>query len=274
MFRKLKNKFMISKTNTLLQVSNLNFSYGSKKILRDINFSIKDIVNSDLIQGQVVSLVSRSGIGKSTLLNLLSGILTIQSGKILVNENLQPVKAGDMGVVFQDYYIYEWRKVSKLFDFAVMKNLSVKENERKELIKYYADLFILNEHLDKFPCELSGGQKQRVAIVEQLLLGGNFILLDEPFSGLDVIMIDKVFATLQKVSTMDELKTIIIVSHDLSNTVALSDTVFVMNLEEGKEGATIIKEIDLIERDLAWHKDIKDNPKFRECLKEIKSLMA
>jgi polar amino acid transport system ATP-binding protein/sulfate transport system ATP-binding protein/NitT/TauT family transport system ATP-binding protein len=99
-------------------------------------------------------------------------------------------------------------------------------------------------------------------------------LLDEPFSGLDVFMIDKVVDTLVKVSLSDELKTLVIVSHNLADSIAISDTVFVMNVEPEKPGATIVKEIDLIERDLAYHKDIKYTPQFIETLKEVKNYMA
>jgi ABC-type nitrate/sulfonate/bicarbonate transport system ATPase subunit len=88
-----------------------------------------------------------------------------------------------------------------------------------------------------------------------------------------MIMIDKVMVMLQKASNQDEEKTLIIVSHDIRNTVAIADTVHVMAKEPGKEGTTIVKSIDLIERDLAWHPDIKEMPAFKEVLTEIKSLL-
>lgn len=120
---------------------------------------------------------------------------------------------------------------------------------------------------------MSGGQRQRVSIIQQLINGSEFLLLDEPFSGLDVIVLDKVVNLLLKVSQSDELKTLIIVSHDIENAVAISDTVFIMGTEPGKEGAIIKKEIDLVERDLAWKKDIHMEPKFQETIKEIKLLL-
>jgi polar amino acid transport system ATP-binding protein/sulfate transport system ATP-binding protein/NitT/TauT family transport system ATP-binding protein len=95
-------------------------------------------------------------------------------------------------------------------------------------------------------------------------------LLDEPFSGLDVCVLDKVVELLLKVSTSDELKTLIIVSHDIETAVAISDTAFILGTEEGKPGATIKKEIDLIARDLAWQKDIKKEKAFAEMVEEIK----
>ncbi len=98
--------------------------------------------------------------------------------------------------------------------------------------------------------------------------------MDEPFSGLDFKMIDKTLELLVKVSHQDELKTIIIISHDLRNSVAISDTVFLLS-NKGREdkGAVIVKEIDLIERGLAWHPEIKDSCEFDEIIKEIKSIL-
>lgn len=258
---------------TLLTANNVNMSFDGKQVLRDINFTIKNVTRPGVEQGQVVTLLGRSGIGKSTLFNCLAGILPPTTGSILINQEQKPVKIGDMGVVFQDYYIYEWRRVKKLFEFAVSRNPKVKPEERKDVIAEIVAQFDLADHLEKFGNQLSGGQRQRVAIAEQLLNGGNFILLDEPFSGLDVLIIDKVINTLLKVSLSDELKTLIIVSHDLPNSVALSDTVYIMNTEEGKPGATITHEIDLIERGLAWHTNIKDTPFFNETIREIKTLM-
>jgi polar amino acid transport system ATP-binding protein/sulfate transport system ATP-binding protein/NitT/TauT family transport system ATP-binding protein len=97
--------------------------------------------------------------------------------------------------------------------------------------------------------------------------------LDEPFSGLDVCVLDKVVELLLQVSLSDELKTLIIVSHDIATAVAISDTVFILGQEEGQPGATIKKEIDLIERDLAWKKDIKKEKNFIDTVEEIKACL-
>lgn len=264
---------LYAKKETLLKVENLSLKLGGKQILRDVNFEIKDIVRPEIVQGQIVSLIGKSGAGKSTLFNLISGILKPDTGKILAGEHLEPVKIGDMGIVYQNYYVYGWRKVKTVFAIAAAKNPAIKSDDLDHAIASIANDFNIAEHLDKFPKELSGGQQQRVAIAEQILGGSEFLLLDEPFSGLDIIMIDKVVDMLLKASCVDELKTLIIVSHDLINTVAISDTVFVIAPADGKPGGTIVKEIDLIERDLAWHKDVKDMPRFVETIKELKSIL-
>jgi polar amino acid transport system ATP-binding protein/sulfate transport system ATP-binding protein/NitT/TauT family transport system ATP-binding protein len=131
----------------------------------------------------------------------------------------------------------------------------------------------LKEHLRLYPQQLSGGQRQRASIIQQLLKGSDFLLLDEPFSGLDVCVLDRVVDLLIDVSLASELKTLIIVSHDIATAVAISDTVFILGCEQGQPGATIKKEIDLIERDLAWKKDIKKEKAFLDTVEEIKSVL-
>lgn len=259
-----------TKAQVLLQVKDVQLSYD-RPVLRDINFCIKDIVRPGYQQGQVVTLIGRSGIGKTQLFKILSGLQKPTSGLVTIHDN-QPVKAGDMGVIFQNYYLFEWRTVYQSLLLAARKNKSL-QGQEKHAIEQYAEQFQLTGHLHLYPQQLSGGQRQRVSIMQQLLKGSNFILLDEPFSGLDVCMLDKAVELLLQVSLSDELKTLIIVSHDIENSVAISDTVFILGDEPGKPGATIKKEIDLIERDLAWQKNIKKEKKFLDTIEEIKACL-
>ena len=112
-----------TKTTTLLQAENINLSYDNKIILRNINFCIKDIVRPDVQQGQVVSLIGRSGIGKTQLFKILSGLQQPTSGNVYL-QNKQKVKAGDMGVVFQNYYLFEWRTIFQSLMMAAKQNAS------------------------------------------------------------------------------------------------------------------------------------------------------
>src|ERR1700726_1510271 len=114
-----------SKEDVLLQVENVGLSYERVCILRDIHFSIRDIVRPGLQQGQVVSLVGRSGIGKTQLFRVLSGLQRPSAGSITIRERKpaetaaggieiwqeRTVRAGDMGVIFQNYYQFGWRTV-------------------------------------------------------------------------------------------------------------------------------------------------------------------
>jgi ABC-type nitrate/sulfonate/bicarbonate transport system ATPase subunit len=259
-----------TKAEVLLQASNVQLTFD-KPILRDINFCIRNIVRPGLLQGQVVSLIGRSGIGKTQLFKILSGLQSPTAGQVTIHQN-KPVKAGDMGVIFQNYYLFEWRTVYQSLFLAAKKNKALGGQE-KQAIEQYAASFHLTEHLHGYPQQLSGGQRQRVSIMQQLLKGSDFLLLDEPFSGLDVCVLDKVVDLLLNVSLSDELKTLIIVSHDIETSVAISDTVFILAKEGDQPGATIKKEIDLIERDLAWQKHIRKEKRFLETIEEIKDCL-
>ena len=259
------------KAEVLLKAENVNLSLCDKPILRDINFSIKNIIRPGVLQGQVVTLIGRSGIGKTQLFRILSGLQEPSSGCITINQD-QTVKAGDMGVIFQNYYLFEWRTIYSSMMLAARQNKDLQGKE-KEAIEKYVKEFGLKDVLSQYPVQLSGGQKQRVSIIQQLLKGSDFLLLDEPFSGLDVCMLDKVVDLLLQVSLSDELKTLIIVSHDIPTAVSISDTVFILGGEPGIPGATIRKEIDLIERDLAWQKDVKKRRCFLDTMEEIKACL-
>ena len=275
-----------TKNDILLQAKDISLYYDNKCILRNIDFTIRDIVRPGLQQGQVVSLVGRSGIGKTQLFRVLSGLQKPSGGEITVRERKpveagdgsiqvwreRPVQVGDMGVIFQNYYQFGWRTVRQSLLLAARKNPALAGRE-EEAIREYAGRFDIDEVLQRYPAQLSGGQQQRVSIIQQLLKGSNFLLLDEPFSGLDICVLDKVTELLLQVSLSDELKTLIIVSHDIATTVEISDTVFILGKETGKEGSTIVREIDLIERGLAWRHDLRQDKVFVVTLSEIKACL-
>jgi ABC-type nitrate/sulfonate/bicarbonate transport system ATPase subunit len=256
------------KEELLLSATNVKASYGDKTILHDINFQIHNITRPGMEQGQVVSIVGRSGIGKSTLFNLISGFLHPTEGEIKIDSDQHIVQKGEVGVVTQDYVVLNHRTIYENFKIALRGS-----KESKEIIEEYSSYFDLHEHLKKYPSELSGGQRQRVSILQQILAGNTFILLDEPFSGLDVLMKKKVLDLLLKVSTLNEKNTLIIISHDIVSSCAISDTVFVMARDEDKEGATIIKSYDFLEMGLAYQPGIKSDPRFIQVIQEIESII-
>ncbi|MEI6948475.1 ATP-binding cassette domain-containing protein [Paraflavisolibacter sp. H34] len=260
-----------TKAELLLEAQDVSLRYGTRLILRDINLRLHNITRPGLQQGQVVSLIGRSGVGKTQLFKLLSGLQAPSTGTIRLQDG-RPVKAGDMGVIFQNYYLFPWRTLHQSLLLAARMNPQLKGTEKEAVEKYAAD-FGLAAHLQQYPQQLSGGQRQRASIIQQLLKGSDFLLLDEPFSGLDVCVLDKVTDLLRQVSLSDEWKTLVIVSHDIATATALSDTVFILGREEGLPGATIKKEIDLVERGLAWQRDIKTQTAFTNTLEEIKKYL-
>lgn len=259
-----------SKNEVLIQVKDVNLSYD-KQILRDINFTIHNIVRPGLSQGQVISLIGRSGIGKTQLFKILAGLIQPNTGTVLVGLEQQPVVAGQVGIVAQNYILFNHRTVFDNLRLAMQhSSITLNDKEKDALINDYATKFDLAEHLKKYPLQLSGGQRQRASIIQQVLTGNKFILLDEPFSGLDALMIDRVMELLLKISTLDELNTLVIVSHDVENSLAISDTAFILARQKDQEGATITETLDLIEMGFAWNSEIRENEKFQHLVAQIK----
>jgi ABC-type nitrate/sulfonate/bicarbonate transport system ATPase subunit len=219
----------------------------------------------------VVSLIGRSGIGKTQLFKILAGLNQPTKGTVKIGADLHPVQEGEVGVVSQNYILFNHRTVKQNFEIALEHNKEkLNAGDKENIVNDYAEKFGLKEHLSKYPLQLSGGQRQRVSIIQQAMTSNKFILLDEPFSGLDAVVIDKVIELLVKVSTLDELSTLIIISHDIENSLAISDTAFILANQSGKEGATITEELDLIEMGFAWQQDIHTDKKFQDLVKQMK----
>jgi ABC-type nitrate/sulfonate/bicarbonate transport system ATPase subunit len=257
------------KEELILSVNNVSLTYDKKPILRDINMSVHNITRPGMIQGQVIAICGRSGCGKTSLFKLLSGYNQATSGTIAIGVDQHEVKTGEMGVVPQDYPLFNHRTIYKNLDLALT---SMKGQAKKETIEQYAAHFELTDQLSKYPCDLSGGQRQRVSILQQVLAGNKFILCDEPFSGLDTIMKDRVIDLLMKISNLDEMNKLVVVSHDIESSCAIADTVYVLANQDGT-GSTVVKTYDLLQEGLAYHPGIKEHPRFREILTEIKSLI-
>ena len=269
-FQEMQNSYQIK--DTILKVENVNLAYDNRKILRDVNFEINDIVRPNVIQGQIAALIGRSGVGKTQLFKVLSGLIKPNTGSVKIDVDLHYVKAGEVGVVYQNYILFNHRTIYDNLRIGLDFSGSVtKSADKNTIIKNYAQMFDLSEHLKKYPSQLSGGQKQRVSIIQQILTGNKFILLDEPFSGLDMLMVDKVMELLNKIATSNEYNTLIIVSHDVESAMAISDTAFILANEHGKEGATITEKIDLMSLGLAWDPEIRAKPEFQKLITSIKN---
>jgi ABC-type nitrate/sulfonate/bicarbonate transport system ATPase subunit len=259
-----------TRNEIILSVEGVGITYD-RPILRDVSLQIHNLSRPGVRQGQVVSLIGRSGIGKTQLFKIIAGMLKPTTGTVRIGLDLHPVIAGEVGIVPQNYLLFRHRTVMQNLSIAMERSdAKHTEAQQKDVIMQHAEQFQLSEHLEKYPAQLSGGQRQRVSILQQVLTGTKTILFDEPFSGLDVLMIDKVIELLLKVSLLDEHNTLIIVSHDVENAMAISDTVFILASQEGKPGATMTETIDLVGMGLAWDEDIKENARFRELVEQIK----
>ncbi len=261
------------KEQVILKAEHINLTYD-RPILRDVSFDVHNYTRPDVQQGQIVSLVGRSGIGKTQLFKILSGLLTPDSGSVLIDSDLHPVVAGEVGIVPQNYILFNHRSILDNLKLGFRgSSQKISEKDKLDQINGYAEKFGLKEHLKKYPMQLSGGQRQRVSIIQQILTGNRFILLDEPFSGLDPIIKDKVLDLLVEISLFNELNTLVIVSHDIENAMAISDTTFILANQEGKQGSTITETIDLVQMGFCWNKEIKKNKDFQEMIIQMKYRM-
>ncbi|WP_207220045.1 ATP-binding cassette domain-containing protein [Emticicia agri] len=262
--------------DTILKVENVNLTLGDKVILEKVNAEVKDVTQTGAVRGQIVGFLGPSGIGKTKLFEIMAGLLKPTSGSVYYGKDKKPAHPGCAGVVQQNYPLFMHRTVLGNLEIGAAKNYKNTE-ERKAKIYDFLDRFKLRPYQDSYPAQLSGGQKQRVAIAQQLLCTDNFLLMDEPFSGLDINMVEEVSEMIVEIANMDEHNTIIIVSHDIVSTAAIADNLWLMGREKDKEGnpvsgAKIKYTFDLLERELAWREDIRKLPAFTKLINEIRDL--
>ncbi len=261
---------------TLLKAENINLEFDKTVILRDVNIEIKNIIRPNIQQGQITGFIGPSGIGKSLFSEILTGIRQPTSGTVKVDSTQDNVKIGKIGFVQQKYPLFDHRTV--LGNLEVVGELNIQDKKlRSDKINNYLERFHLSQHKKKYPAQLSGGQKQRLAICQALIASENFLILDEPFSGLDVNMVSKLTSLLVELTTQNELLTIIIISHDIVSTASISDTLWVMGRDRDANnnvipGAKIKHYYDLMSMGLAWRKDIASDLNFVKLTNEIKSL--
>jgi polar amino acid transport system ATP-binding protein/sulfate transport system ATP-binding protein len=267
-----------SLAQSILKVEDVSLTLGDNLILDKVNFEIRNITRPDAIAGQVVGLLGPSGIGKTQLFHLLAGLKQPTAGRVLIGDPGQAVERGMVGVVAQHYPLFMHRTV--LGNLMVAGARSGKsEAECKAKAAKLLDEFRLSDRANHYPSQLSGGQRQRVAIAQQIMCSESFLLMDEPFSGLDLIALRKVQELIHGISTAHELNTIIVVTHDIAAALEVADTILLLGRnsdERGKfvPGARIQATYNLIERGLAWRRGIANTPEFVECLTEIRERFA
>lgn len=264
-----------SRAEILLKVTDLSVTY-SVPILKGVNIEIRNIKRPGMKQGQKVALLAPSGWGKTQLFKRLCGLKPPSSGTVLIGPEQLPVKSGMVGLVPQNYFLPPWRTVEGSLLLAARMR---EPNHQKAIAKVLELLeqFGLLDKIHSYPQQLSGGQQQRISIIEQLLSSNHFVLMDEPFSGLDILAKRTVCSVIDSVSERDELNTIIFSTHDIQMAVAVADMILILGHERdahGKPipGACIIKNIDLIERNLCWHPDIEHIPEFARTVAEIEAI--
>jgi len=259
---------------TLLKIDDVSLEYDGRPVLSGVTAEVKDILVPGRVQGQVVGILGPSGCGKTTLFRIIAGLHSPTSGRVSVNGFDRPVRAGEVGVVAQSYPLFEHRTVLGNLMLGAKKKEKDAKVARDKVMAMLAE-FGLEDKYNLYPAQLSGGQRQRCAIIQQILCSEHFLLMDEPFSGLDLIMLEKTADLIAKVSDMDELNTIIVVTHDVAAACTVADHLWLMGRscdEHGNQlpGSRIVKQYNLIDRELCWKPGIASTPQFNDFVREVK----
>jgi NitT/TauT family transport system ATP-binding protein len=209
-------------TNThLLQVHGLHFCYDTGAILKDLSFT--------LAPGEIASLIGLSGAGKSTLFKLLTGALQPAAGHIALSGQPLSWESQPVAYLMQEDLLLPWRSV--LSNILLIGELGSTRYDRRHLVaKAHALLeeVGLSGKEQALPRELSGGQRQRVALVRALLLEKPLLLLDEPFSSLDMICREQLYLQLRKLQRRLGT-TILMATHDFRDALCLSDRILLLD---------------------------------------------
>jgi polar amino acid transport system ATP-binding protein/sulfate transport system ATP-binding protein len=263
----------MSKDEVLLDVAGIRLELGESLILNDLSFQVLDRVREGTITGQVVGLLGPSGVGKTRLLRIIAALDTPTKGKVR-GQNGAELPPGSVGLVFQDYPLLQHRTVRSNLELAGRIAGMEGEKAHKRATELL-ETFRLTDRGSFYPAQLSGGQRQRVAIAQQIMQPRRLLLMDEPFSGLDPQALDDVMSLIVEVANLDELNTILLVTHDIRAAMAVSDTLHMLGRErkDGKPlpGAHVVWSYDMVERGLAWRDDIVHLTEFAELEKEINS---
>lgn len=235
-----------------IEIKNINKSFKTRgnsllPVLEDINLTIDD--------GELVCLLGPSGCGKTTLLRLIAGLDKPTSGEIVANGEVVKKPSGDRAVIFQQYSLFPWLNVLQNVMYGLERSGKHSKEENIAAAERYLKSVGLIDFKDSYPHELSGGMKQRVAIIRSLLNHSPILLMDEPFSAVDMQNRHSLQEQLIGVWKRFE-NTIVFVTHDVDEAVYLADKIVMLDKNPGR-----IK--DIVEVDL-------ERPRKRESIEFIK----
>lgn len=233
---------------------------GEVVALDDITLSVRP--------QEFMCVIGPSGCGKSTILNLVAGLTKANSGQVAINgQTIEQVRqAHQIGLVFQDAVLLPWRTVQENVELP-LEVLKVPKAERRSQAARVLELVKLDGFENRFPHELSGGMRQRLDIARALSFDPQILLMDEPFGALDAITRDKMTIELLKIWEQRQ-KTVVFVTHSISEAAFLSDRVVVMTPRPGRL-RTVMQNPLPRPRTL----EMRDDPAFIDMSRRLRNLL-
>ncbi|KQT07403.1 nitrate ABC transporter ATP-binding protein [Methylobacterium sp. Leaf399] len=210
---------------TYLSIENVGISFTrngrTNEVLRDVSVKIA--------KGEFVSLIGHSGCGKSTVLNIVAGLLKASTGVVLLEDKEVNSPGPDRAVVFQNHSLLPWLTVRENVSLAVDKVMKGRKTkaERNEWIDHNLALVNMTHAAERRPNEISGGMKQRVGIARALAMEPKVLLLDEPFGALDALTRAHLQDSLMEIHGRLG-NAVIMITHDVDEAVLLSDRIVMM----------------------------------------------
>lgn len=240
----------------MVSIDNVTMAFGSFVAVQNVDLKVAD--------GEFVAIVGPTGCGKSTILNAIAGLLKPASGTVSIDGNQVSGVQNDIGYLFQQDALLPWKTAIENVELGPMFQGVGSGERRAQALKWLAKVGLKGfEH--RYPHQLSGGQRKRVQMAQALITGPKVILMDEPFSALDIhtrhLMQNELLRLWQ-----EERRAVVLITHDLEEAIALGDRVVV--LAAGPRSRVIDSfPVDLERpRDVA---EIKLDPRFTELYRNI-----
>ncbi len=228
---------------------------------------VLDNVNFKIREGEIVALLGRSGSGKSTLMRIIAGLIPATKGEVFFHGKAVKRPAQGIAMVFQHFALMPWLTVLQNVELG-LEAIGVPRKERRKRSLKAIDMIGLDGFESAFPKELSGGMRQRVGIARALVVNPDVLLMDEPFSALDVLTSDNLRSDLLELweEDKDRKNSILLVTHNIEEAISMADRVIVFSTNPG----TVSGRLNV---DLPHPRDYQD-PEFRKLVDKIYTFMT
>ncbi len=248
----------------LLTINNVSQAYGRGG---DKSAIVLDKISLELNEGEIVGLLGRSGCGKSTLLRIVSGLNHPSSGEVFYRGEKVAGPVNGVAMVFQSFALFPWLTVLANVELG-LRAKGVSEPEARRRALQAIDIIGLNGFENAYPKEISGGMRQRVGFARALVVSPSILLMDEPFSALDVLTAETLRTDLLDlwVEGRMPIKSILMVTHNIEEAVLMCDRIVVLSSNPGRIAAEIKVGLQ--------HPRNRLDPEFRQLVDQIYALMT